>query len=168
VCFLGVAGRVLEREHLFRGSALNAMDAKGRLSVPSFIRQKIERRSDEKVLVLGLHDSLPCIVGYDTNYSGELWAESERKRLAEEERDPFAHLAREIGSFGSAMDVPYDPSGRIIMPGRLKKRAEIDELAMFVGMGGTFIIWNPHKALESGVPQLRDLAADLLEERGVA
>ena len=39
----------MELEHLFTGSALNAVDAKGRLSVPSFIRQVIERRSDGTV-----------------------------------------------------------------------------------------------------------------------
>ena len=30
-------------EHLFQGSALNAVDAKGRVSVPAFLRQVIER-----------------------------------------------------------------------------------------------------------------------------
>ena len=32
-------------EHLFQGSALNAVDAKGRVSVPAFLRQVIERAS---------------------------------------------------------------------------------------------------------------------------
>ena len=61
--------RVLEREHLFRGSALNAVDAKGRLSVPAFIRQKIERRSDEKVLVLSSHPQFECLMGYDAYHA---------------------------------------------------------------------------------------------------
>ena len=34
-------------EHLFQGSALNAVDAKGRVSVPAFLRSVIERRGDE-------------------------------------------------------------------------------------------------------------------------
>lgn len=157
----------MEREHLFRGSALSAVDGKGRLSVPAFVRQKIERRSDERVVVLGLHDSFPCLVGYDTRYSGALWEESERRRLQEEERDPNAHFARESGLFGSTVDIAYDLSGRIILPGRLKKRAEIEELAMFVGMGGTFTVWSPRLALASEAAQLRELAADLLEEKGV-
>ena len=32
-------------EHLFQGSALNAVDAKGRVSVPASLRSVIEKRS---------------------------------------------------------------------------------------------------------------------------
>jgi hypothetical protein len=37
---------------------------------------------------------------------------------------------------------------------------------MFVGMGGEFQIWNPQVALKSESRVLRELAADLLEEKG--
>ena len=51
--------------HLFNGSALNAVDAKGRLSVPAFIRPMIERRSDAKAIVIAsIHDAL-CLIAYD-------------------------------------------------------------------------------------------------------
>ena len=44
-------------EHLFQGSALNAVDAKGRVSVPAFLRSVIERRGDARTIVLAKHDS---------------------------------------------------------------------------------------------------------------
>jgi MraZ protein len=156
----------LDREHLFRGSALNAVDAKGRLSVPAFIRQKIERRSDEKLLVLSVHSEFQCLVGYDANYSSVMQEKAE-KRLGDTP-DPLAELDLQASLFAGTVDVPYDPSGRIIMPPRLKRRADIGELALFVGMGGDFQIWNPQVALKSESRQLRELAADLLDERGVA
>lgn len=160
------AVRVLEREHLFRGSALNAVDAKGRLSVPAFIRQKVERRSDEKLLVLSLHAEFQCLVGYDANYSAVIQEKSE-KRLGESP-DALAELDLQASLFAGTVDVPYDPSGRIILPPRLKRRADIADLALFVGMGGEFQVWNPQIALKSKSPALRELAADLLEEKGVA
>lgn len=160
------AVRVLEREHLFRGSALNAVDAKGRLSVPAFIRQKVERRSDEKLLVLSLHAEFQCLVGYDANYSAVIQEKSE-KRLGESP-DALAELDLQASLFAGTVDVPYDPSGRIILPPRLKRRADIADLALFVGMGGEFQVWNPQIALKSNSPALRELAADLLEEKGVA
>jgi MraZ protein len=98
----------LEREHLFRGSALNAVDAKGRLSVPSFIRQKVERRSDEKLLVLSLHSEFPCLVGYDANYSATMQDKAER-RLGDNP-DPLAELDLQASLFAGTVDVPYDPS----------------------------------------------------------
>lgn len=164
LCVEGLAG-VLE-QHLFRGSALNAVDAKGRLSVPAFIRQKIERRSDEKLLVLSLHPEFQCLVGYDSNHSAAMHERAET-RLGDNP-DPFAELEMQAGLFAGTADIPYDTSGRIIMPPRLKRRADIDDLAMFIGMGPEFQIWNPWIAFKSKSKALSALAADLLEERKAA
>jgi len=56
-------------EHLFQGSALNAVDAKGRVSVPSFLRQVIERRGDARTIVLAKHDAFACLSAYDPAYA---------------------------------------------------------------------------------------------------
>ena len=155
-------------EHFFSGSALVAVDAKGRLSVPAGIRQKIERRSDTRAIVLTRHPTELCLRGFDTNYLGFLYADNERRRLAEEERDPLAHYSRERRSFGNAEEVPYDTSGRVLLTAKLRTRGQIEELALFVGVGPTFEVWNPQLALKSQDPEIRALAAEALAERGVA
>ena len=158
----------MELEHLFNGSALNAVDAKGRLSVPAFIRQVVERRSDARVIVIGAHEVDPCLTAYDRNYARNLYGENERRRLIEESADPRAHFSRARRTFGITEEVPYDGSGRIILPPMMRRKGRIEELALFVGVGGTFEIWNPRLALESGDADLSELAAYRLEERGVA
>jgi MraZ protein len=158
----------LEVEHLFNGSALNAVDAKGRLSVPAFIRSVVERRSEAKAIIIGVHEVDPCLTAYDRNYARNLYKENERRRLTEEGRDPQAHFARARRTFGVTEEVPYDTSGRIILPPLMRRRGRIDDLALFVGVGGTFEIWNPRLALESGDDDLRELAAWRLEEKGIA
>ena len=159
----------MELEHLFNGSALTAVDSKGRLSVPAFIRGVIERRSDAKAVVLGAHEIDPCLTAYDRGYARNLHAEHERRRLNEETSGgSAAHYARARRTFGLTEDVPYDSSGRIILPPMMRRKGRIEELALFVGAGGTFEIWNPHLALESGDEDLRALAAYRLEERGVS
>jgi MraZ protein len=65
-------------------------------------------------------------------------------------------------------DVPYDTSGRIILPPMMRRKGQIEDLALFVGIGGTFEIWNPRLALESGDEELRELAAYRLEEKGLS
>jgi len=162
-----VRGRALELEHLFNGSALNAVDAKGRLSVPAFIRSVVERRSDAKAIIVGVHEIDPCLTAYDRNYARNLFNENERRRLGEEDRDPQAHFARARRTFGVTEEVPYDSSGRIILPPMMRRKGRIDDLALFVGVGGTFEIWNPRLALEAGDADLRELAAWRLEEKGV-
>ncbi|MGQ0591025.1 MAG: division/cell wall cluster transcriptional repressor MraZ [Sphingosinicella sp.] len=157
----------MELEHLFNGSALNAVDAKGRLSVPSFIRSVIERRSGANTIILGAHEADPCLTGYDRNYARILHAENERRRLAEEGADPRAHFARARRTFGMTEEATYDGSGRIVLPQMMRGRGRIEDLALFVGVGGTFEIWNPRLALESGDADLADLARFRLEERGV-
>jgi MraZ protein len=159
----------VELEHLFNGSALNAVDAKGRLSIPSFIRGVIERRSDAKAVVIGAHEVDPCLTAYDRGYARILHAENERRRLIEEGQDsaPASHFSRARRTFGLTEDVPYDPSGRIIMPPMMRRKGRIEDLALFVGVGGTFEIWNPYLALETGDDDLKELAAYRLEERGL-
>jgi MraZ protein len=158
----------VELEHLFNGSALNAVDAKGRLSVPAFVRSVIERRSDAKVIILGTHEVDSCLTGYDRNYARILYGENERRRLAEEDADPRAHFSRARRTFGVTEEAPYDTSGRIILPPMMRRRGGIEDLALFVGVGGTFEIWNPRRALESGDAELRELAEYRLEEKGIA
>jgi MraZ protein len=50
----------------------------------------------------------------------------------------------------------------------MRRKGRIEELALFVGVGGTFEIWNPQLALESGDEDLQALAAYRLEERGLS
>jgi MraZ protein len=159
----------VDLEHLFNGSALTAVDAKGRLSVPAFIRGVIERRSDARAVVIGAHEVDPCLTAYDRGYARFLHDENERRRLAEEASggSPEAHFSRARRTFGLTEDVPYDSSGRIILPPMMRRKGKIEDLALFVGAGGTFEIWNPQVALKSGDADLRELAAYRLEERGV-
>ena len=56
-------------EHLFQGSALNAVDAKGRVSVPAFLRTVVERRGDARTITLAKHEAFPCLSAYDPAYA---------------------------------------------------------------------------------------------------
>ena len=160
----------VDQEHLHNGSALNAVDAKGRLSVPAFIRSMIERRSPEKLIVLGKHEADSCLVGYDANYKGTVLTDVNRRKLRDEEHgvDPRAHHSRNRRAFGLTESCAWDSSGRIILPPMMRRVGRIEDLVLFIGTGETFELWNPQLALDSGDPDLAELAAYRLEERGVA
>ena len=76
----------LDIDDFFQGSALNAVDAKGRLSVPAFVRSVVERRSDARAIVVGAHEIAPCLTAYGRGYARNLYDEMERRRLVEEEK----------------------------------------------------------------------------------
>jgi MraZ protein len=69
--------------------------------------------------------------------------------------------------FGMTEDVPYDPSGRIVLPPMMRRKGRIEDLALFVGIGGVVEIWNPHIALVEGDRDLKEIAAWRLEEKGI-
>ena len=159
-------------EHLFQGSALNAVDAKGRVSVPAFLRQVIERRGDARNIVLAKHDAFKALSAYDPAYAALKHAKLER--LAEKtETDPASELdyaRRTMMAFGATEEVPYDSSGRILLPPMMRAKGGIEELALFIGVGETFQIWNPKLFLaDPNIPDdMKDIARFRLDERGVS
>lgn len=160
----------MEIDDFFQGSALNAVDAKGRLSVPAFVRAVIERRSEARAIVVGAHEVSPCLTAYGRGYARKLYEDMERRRLADEDKGGGLedHYARARRMFGMTEDVPYDTSGRIILPPMMRRKGQIEDLALFVGVGGVVEIWNPRLALEQGDRDLKDIAAYRLEEKGIS
>jgi MraZ protein len=158
-------------EHLFQGSALNAVDAKGRVSVPAFLRSVIERRGDARTITLAKHESFPALSAYDPAYAALKHSKLERL-LEKEETNPDAQLdyeQRNLMAFAATEEVPYDSSGRIVLPPMMRRKGGIDDLALFLGTGETFQIWNPKLFLdEPRVPDdMKDIARFRLEERGL-
>jgi MraZ protein len=157
-------------DHLFQGSALNAVDGKGRVSIPSFLRSVVERRGDAKTIVLAKHENFPCLSAYDPAYAALKHAKLERL-LEKEETSPDAQLEyqqRNLMAFAATEEVPYDSSGRIVFPPMMRRKGQIGELALFLGTGETFQIWNPQLLLDDKrIPEdLKDVARFRLEERG--
>src|SRR5438552_19061081 len=82
-------------EHLFQGSALNAVDGKGRVSIPAFLRGVIERRGDARTIVLAKHEAFPCLSAYDPAYAALKHAKLERL-LEKEETGPDAAIESQM------------------------------------------------------------------------
>jgi MraZ protein len=159
-------------EHLFQGSALNAVDAKGRVSVPSFLRSVVERRGDARTIVLAKHESFACLSAYDPAYAALKHAKLERL-LEKEETNADAQLEyqqRNLMAFAATEEVPYDSSGRVVLPPMMRRKGKIEDLALFLGAGETFQIWNPALFLaDPRVPEdMKDIARYRLEERGLS
>lgn len=150
----------MEHSSLFRGNALGRVGDDGRVRLPAFVRAALERRGEERRVVLGVHEQARCLSGYDTGLVPALHAELERLRLRDEAAGAgaAAHWARAHRLFGLAEDAEYDDGGHVVLPPLIRRRAAIGELALFVGVGSSFEIWDPHLARDSGDRDLRELA----------
>lgn len=144
---------------LYSGCALRAVTADGRTRLPDFVRRTIERRAEAALVVFGPHEADPCIDAYDERREAALHAELERRRLRDEEGgDRTAHHGRARRVFGAAERARFDAQGRVTLPPLARRKGRIADLALFVGTGGSFEIWNPHVAREAPDEALRELA----------
>ena len=73
-------------------------------------------------------------------------------------------------AFAATEEVPYDSSGRILFPPMMRRKGGIGDLALFLGTGETFQIWNPQRLLDDArIPEdLKDIARFRLEDRGAS
>lgn len=118
-------------------TVINKVDAKGRVSLPSDYRAMVKELSTEIVCYRSL--SAPCIEGCLEETLDKLAAEIENATdFFSEAQDNLTNLV-----FGDAKRFSFDSTGRILLTEKLLKHAQITDLAVFVGKGRKFQIWNP-------------------------
>jgi DNA-binding transcriptional regulator/RsmH inhibitor MraZ len=149
-------------DDFFSGSALGAVDKAGRLTLPTFVRATLARRGGDRALMVGAHASASCLTAYDRSVLPMLHADLERRRIGGEAGDEDAHHLRARRAFGFAEECGID-AGTVQLPMLMRRRARIGTLALVVGAGATFEIWDAETALASDDPDLAELAAFHLE-----
>jgi len=154
--------------HLFSGNALCAVNAGGSLILPIFVRTTLGRRTDARSLLLGSHESDPCLLAYDAGHAVFLHEDSERRRMSEEVQAPLASAKRLRRIFGFVEELGFGDDGAVVVPPMMRRRARIGSQALVIGVGGAFEIWDLHAALDQPDPDLREIAAFHLDEQDAA
>ena len=121
---------------MFAGEYLCKVDEKGRFIVPSPIREQIEAEGQTVMFLKGPEQSLLI-------YSTREWEkvlERTRTSLDEDQSRLFMHFV--VSEAGSS---DIDKTGRILIPGRLRKQVPVDEdqEIILVGLYHRMEIWNP-------------------------
>lgn len=120
---------------MFTGWSIHALDAKGRLAVPTRFRDALREDAGEERLVITASDN--CLVAYP--YS-EWNAIAERvSKLSKV--DPRVQAFRRYFISG-ASDQVLDKQGRALIPPALREVAGLDSQVFLVGMQGNFEIWD--------------------------
>ncbi len=120
----------------FVGKFLNKIDKKGRVSVPALWRPKL-LGAEFSGIVAQLTNGYSSVDGYSKKYL-------ERYQDWLDKQDPLLEGNEYEATliFGSSM-LPFDKEGRVLLPDLLRKKAQLDNDALFVGMGRRFRIWEP-------------------------
>lgn len=153
---------------LYSGTNFAAIDGKGRVSVPLGLRNAIPLAEDgTRVLWVSDHETLPCLVGFDSDYAASIPAEIDRDEDRAIARGVEYNRAAESSTrFGFAEAYVLDGSGRFVMSSTHKQLAEAKKHLCFVGSGRRFEIWAVEEliACEAADPKRRRMAEAILAE----
>ena len=150
-------------KHLFGGNGVCSLTNSGRLILPHFVLKSLGDSPAPPSLLVGCHEGDPCLVAYPKAFQVSLYADMERRRLAEENIAPQIHHERARRLFGYVEEVEISAEYSLVLPPFMRRRAGIGSLALCVGTGATFEIWDAKRAREEGGSELRELAAWHLE-----
>lgn len=129
----------------FSGQAFSPAGDKGRFVLPPLFRNSVKESSDGKILCIDNHPRFTCLVGFGLSRMSELETQLERE---EDRAGPdFDRDTRAQQLFGFAR-VPFDDSGRFVLPDHLRMLAKIDDALFFQGGGRNFTIWNPAELMK--------------------
>jgi len=123
----------------FLSSAVNRIDAKGRVSVPAHFRTVVQQRGYSELYAIRQLDVPALDVG------GLDLLDRYEERIALE--DPFLQTADDMSFFvhGDGAFLKLDQDGRITVTDFIREHTGITSDVAFVGRGNFFQIWEPAK-----------------------
>lgn len=134
----------------YSGQAYSPAGDKGRFVLPPLFRKAVKDSSDGRVLCLMKHPTWNCLVGFGLSRKEELEAQLDREedRATALNKD-FDRDTRASQLFGF-QEMPFDDSGRFVMPDHLRSLANIEDGLFFQGGGRFFTLWNPAELAKMG------------------
>ncbi len=139
----------------FLSSAVNRIDAKGRVSVPSGFRAVVQKRGYSDLYAIRQLD-LPAL-----DVGGPDLLDSFEQRIAQE--DPLLQASDDLAYFyyGDGAFLKLDQDGRITVTDFIREHTGITTDVAFVGKGKVFQIWEPERFRAYGA----EVRARLLKRR---
>lgn len=133
----------------FLSSAVNRIDAKGRVSVPAHFRAVVHSRGYAELYAIRQLDAPALDVG------GLDLLDRYEQRIALE--DPFLQTADDMSFFvhGDGSFLKFDQEGRITVTDFIREHTGITTDVAFVGRGSFFQMWEPERLAAYGA-QVRE------------
>jgi MraZ protein len=128
--------------NLFVSQFLNKVDKKGRISLPSLFRNALPKGSKSEII---LYKSIKyeAIEGCSSDRINEIANRINTLDIFSDDQDDFS-----TSIFSEIIPTNLDAEGRFLISDNLKKHANINFEAKFIGQGHYFQIWEPGAALK--------------------
>ena len=128
--------------NLFVSRFVNRIDKKGRVSLPSQLRNVLPKKSKNEII---LFKSLKfkSIEGCSSERINKISDRIEELDIFSDDQDDFA-----TSIFSEIIPTKLDKEGRFLIPENLKLYSNISNEVTFIGQGHYFQIWEPQAASE--------------------
>ena len=131
--------------HIYSGHGFSLRGEKSRFVLPPAFRKMVTESSGDRVLCLAKHERWNCLTGFGLSrreeFADQIDREEERALRREED---FDRDLRAMQLYGFA-ELPFDASGRFVMPDYLADLGRLEHGVFFNGAGSFFTIWNPEE-----------------------
>jgi MraZ protein len=127
--------------YIYQGQDFTLQRDKNRFVLSTLLRGTVRTSSGgESILCLAKHDRWPCLIGFGLSREEEF-----PRILAEEQALYGKDFDRDMRSFNlyNYTKVPFDGSGRFVLPEPLATVAGIDREIYYQGAGEFFTLWDP-------------------------
>ncbi|MBW8754214.1 MAG: division/cell wall cluster transcriptional repressor MraZ [Sphingomonadales bacterium] len=128
----------------YNGTGFSLLRDKGRFVLPPQFRKTVRDSSGDKaVLCLDKHDRWTCLIGFGLSRQDGFESQLDREEtLAAQRGQDFDRELRGVQLNGFAQ-MPFDDSGRFVLPDYLAELAHVEDQLYFHGAGQFFVIWSP-------------------------
>lgn len=130
----------------YSGQGFSPRGEKGRYVLPPAFRKAIAPAdTDPRVLCIAKHDRWNCLTGFGLDRTVSFDA------LLDREEDNAVRLGKEFDrelrsiQLWTFSEVPFDASGRFVLPDHLAELCSIDKGICFLGGGQFFTLWSPEQ-----------------------
>ncbi|WP_241657487.1 division/cell wall cluster transcriptional repressor MraZ [Aurantiacibacter suaedae] len=148
----------------YKGQGFSLRGEKSRFVLPPSFRKDFADKGDERILCLGKHERWPCLKAFSQSAIAGFEDILDREEEAALRRDKDYDRELRGAQLLSYVEVPFDASGRFVMPDHLTDLAGLGDEIFFQGGMPFFTIWAPEKlysmgeAWENGKANCRTLA----------
>lgn len=145
-----LSGNMAGQPYIYNGQGFSLQRDKNRFVLPNVFRGTVRESSGKELVCLMPHDRWPCLMGFGLSRIADFEAE------LREMQDVALRAGREFDAEKRASDiyssyeVPFDGSGRFVLPDDLVALAEISDQLYFRGNGRFFTVWAPEQLYGMG------------------
>ncbi len=131
--------------YIYNGQGFSLQRDKNRFVLPNVLRGTVRESSGKDVLCLAKHSEWKCLVGFGlSRVEGFEQQLDEEQARADAAGRPFNRDKRAMALY-TYYQVPFDGSGRFVLPEALAGLSGIEDQLFFQSVGRSFTIWSPEE-----------------------